>query len=286
MKQAILITAYQDFDNLTEIINFFPIEKFNFYIHIDKKSKIDNFLLSKLNLSNVFIYSHFKVYWGGISHLKAILHLCNKAIENENNSYFHLISGQDFPVKKISHFDSFTNSKINYLENFTLPNSDWKEGGLDRIELFNFFDFINGKKYNKLLYKINKLQRIFKIKRKIEAHLPPFFGGATWWSLSKEALNYIVGYTKENPALINRLKYSFCSEEIYFQTILMNSDFRNKVVNDNLRYIDWVSNRGGYPAFLDDTDYEKILTSTSLFARKLNNTSSKNLKEKIKEIIL
>jgi hypothetical protein len=82
------------------------------------------------------------------------------------------------------------------------------------------------------------------------------------------------------------MKFTFCSEEIYFQTILLNSKYINNIINDNLRYIDWDSGRGGYPAFLDKTDYEKIKHSNKIFARKFHETKSEELKKIILENLL
>jgi hypothetical protein len=45
-----------------------------------------------------------------------------------------------------------------------------------------------------------------------------------------------------------------------------------------LRYIDWVTRRGGSPAFLDNTDYEKIIISNKIFARKFHEKYSEELK--------
>lgn len=71
------------------------------------------------------------------------------------------------------------------------------------------------------------------------------------------------------------MQFTFCSEEIYFQTVLLNSEHAKNIVNDCLRYIDWSSGRGGYPAFLDVTDYEKIKTSNNIFARKFREQEIK-----------
>ncbi|MDN5627487.1 MAG: hypothetical protein L0G16_05910, partial [Weeksellaceae bacterium] len=71
-KQAILITAYKDLYSLRQLITLFG-NNFNFYIHIDKKSKIDTDILKQFD--NVFVSKKYEVNWGGFNHLKAILFL-------------------------------------------------------------------------------------------------------------------------------------------------------------------------------------------------------------------
>jgi len=88
----------------------------------------------------------------------------------------------------------------------------------------------------------------------------------------------VVNYSKTTKTLLRRMKYSFCSEEIYFPTVIMNSGFATKIINDNLRYIDWTSKRGGSPAILDKSDFPKLISSNKLFARKFDNHESNELK--------
>ena len=55
-------------------------------------------------------------------------------------------------------------------------------------------------------------------------------------------------------------KHSFAPDEMVFNTILANSNFKNDIVVDNLRYIDW-SKPGEYrlsPAVLTSDDADKL----------------------------
>jgi hypothetical protein len=117
------------------------------------------------------------------------------------------------------------------------------------------------------------LQKILKLKRKPILCFPKIFGGSNYWNLTRTSLEYVIAYTDAYPDFLHRLKYVFAAEEIYFQTILLNSIHSNKIVNDNLRYIDWTSGRG-FPAFLDITDFPEIISSNNIFARKFNRKSA------------
>ncbi|NMH88174.1 beta-1,6-N-acetylglucosaminyltransferase [Flavivirga algicola] len=289
MKQA-TFSAYKNFEHLADIIGFFD-EGFEFYIHVDKKSKVPKAVLEKIReRKNVKILSQkYRVNWGGLNHLKSALFLADKALKESDNQYFHLISGQDFPIKNMSQFKTITNSSIlkDYLEYFELPTENWanENGGFDRIQYYHLLDTLNAKKHIKRLWWFVRLQKKFSFKRTIKSKVPKLYGGSTWWSLSRETLQYVIDYTDKRPYLIKRLKYTFCPEEIYFQTVIMNSDFAKKVINDNLRYIDWENNRiGKYnasPAVLSIADFEKIIVSEKLFARKFEAPISDNLKAKL-----
>ena len=88
--------------------------------------------------------------------------------------------------------------------------------------------------------------------------------------MSRNCVSYVVYFTKKNKFVLNRFKYTLCSEEFYFQTVIMNSEFANKVTNDNLRHIDWKSRNGNNPAILDESDFEKLKRTNAVFARKFD----------------
>ena len=287
MKQAILITAYKNFNHLIDLIDFFD-DDFEIFIHIDKKSilektTIDN-IKSKKNV--VFISSKYTVNWGGLNHLKCYLLLAEQALKNPELGYFHLISGQDYPVKTLNHFKKILGTPYlkDYIEFFKIPTPIWinHNGGLDRVEYYNLYDIINAKRHIKWLWRIVRIQKKIGIKRHLSKRIGTLYGGFTWWSLTRDTLQYVIDYTIQKPYLIKRMKYTFCPEELYFQTVIMNSKYAKNVSNNNLRYIDWNPSRVGKdstsPAILDLNDLEKIKNSNMLFARKFDTPNSYELK--------
>ena len=292
MSQAILITAYTNFDHLERIITFFD-SNFEIFIHIDKKSSISQVNLQTLNEFPQVkgVSRKYRVNWGGRNHLKSILFLCELALRNPKNQYFHLISGHDFPIKKKSYFiDFFKDNSTQYLNHFDFPSQSWKgNGGLDRIYYYNFYDLLDAKKSKEkqLLLWLLKWQKKIGYKRKELFKLPKLHAGETWWSLNRDCVEYVVDYTKEQKGLLKRLKHIFCSEEFYFQTVIMNSKFADNVQNNNLRFIDWDHRNGNSPAVLDDSDFKRIKSCDAFFARKfdfpISNKFLSNLMLDLKE---
>lgn len=288
--QAILITAYKNYAHLNELVNFFD-RNFSIYIHVDKKSLIDEKNLSDLRRKkNVFLVSQeYKINWGGINHLKAILLLANRALENNQNTYFHLITGHDYPIKTLSDFYGFheANKDKNFMEFHTLPYSAWPEEGMDRLSRYNLYDLIDGRNGfgERLIKGFSKIQKILGFTRKFYPGFPKLYGGSTYWSLNRCSLEYVFHYMKEHPRFLKRFKYSFCSEELFFQTILLNSSVKDSIINNNMRYIVWEERNGNFPANLDENDYENIIKSDALFARKIEYPVSSILFSKIKQYI-
>jgi len=293
MKQAILITAYKNYHHLEEIIHYFD-GNFELFIHLDKKSKISDIELATLRKYDTvkLVLQKYKVNWGGFNHLKSILFLVEQALKSPENQYFHLITGQDFPIKTGAYFMEFfeKNKNSEFIENFNFPDakSGWPgNNGLDRIEYYNFHDVWNfkiHKQYEKIAFAL-QLQKRLGFKRGISSKMPKLYGGSTYWSLSRECLEYVVAFTKKNKWVLNRFKYTLCAEEFYFQTLIMNSNFATKVINDNLRHIDWVARNGNNPAVLDETDFEKLKKTNAIFARKFDYPQSVVLLNKIKTLL-
>ena len=72
-----------------------------------------------------------------------------------------------------------------------------------------------------------------------------------------------------------------------FQTILMNSEMRNRIVNNNLRYWKFEGGDGSGPVYLNESDFESIVNQNVIFARKVKFDSELrqmleiNIKEKV-----
>jgi hypothetical protein len=290
MKHGILISAYKNLNHIEEIIDFFN-DDFRFYIHIDKKSQLSEAEIEKLkkNKKVAFVSRQYVTNWGGTHMLKSILLLIKEVLKDPAIEYIHLISGGDFPIKSSTYFtEYFTKNKgKEFIENFSLPSTRWADGGMNRVLMYNLYDQFNGKSYSgsRIITTTQKLQKLFGIKRKLASTLPPLYGGSTWWSLSRECLSYVIEYTETKPELLERLRYSFCSEEIYFQTVVMNSPFKDKVVDDSLRYILWEYKNNSIPAVLDELDFVTLKESHHLFARKFEEPVSVKLRNELKQTL-
>ena len=292
MKQGILITAFNQFKLLKKLVDFFD-DDFSILIFLDKKSNFSEEEIETLRNSRnvVYLTRLFNVNWGGPKQLKSRLLLSEEALKFHDIEYFHFITGQDFPIKSCEYIKNFirTNKGKEFIGNTELPKKEWiGNGGLDRMRYYYFHDYINYKtKVGKRVLKASRfLQKLLKVNRKIPEGFPKLYGGSPFWTLSYPSLKYVVDYTKENPKFLKRFDFCFAATEIYFQTILMNSHFRENVINKNLRYIDYQIRNNYSPAFLDETDYEKLLASDALFARKLRYPTSEKLILKIEENIL
>lgn len=286
MKHAILIIAHNNLSYLIKIIEYFD-DDFSFFIHLDKKRKFPTSELEALkSIKNVkCITSKYKTNWGGFNILKAELLLMELATKESLFDYYHLISGQDYPTKSLPEFKMLFEkfNGMEFIEYNSLPKMDWDNGTLERFDYFRLYDYFDYRKHNgrKINNWVIKFQKNRKLIRKSPSDFIPLYGGSAWFSLTNSAIRYILDYTQNHPWLYNRLKYTFAPEETYIPTVLVNSSFKSKIDNNNLRYISWTFRNNSIPAFLDETDFYNILLSNTLFARKLSTEISSNLITKL-----
>ena len=105
--QAMIITAYQDFDGLSRMLAALGTHALCF-VHVDKKSGITDAQLAALNaMENVRAVSRYRVNWGSVYHLHALIDLCRMALGDPRVTHLHLISAQDFPCVSAAAFARF-----------------------------------------------------------------------------------------------------------------------------------------------------------------------------------
>ena len=273
VNPAIGIVAHK-FDKNLEILIETLIKEFDIFIHFDKKNEKLN-KIKIVNIKNnykdkIFFVENVPVFWGGFSQIEAEYNIIS-AVYKVRNKYTHflLISGADFPIKSNNYIKSYLQKHrgYNFIEINQLPVSGWGfNGGLDRIQHYWATNF-NNRNLTKLSGRVtNTLQQALKFKRQLP--LEKYYGGSNWVNLTIESLEYIVRYCQEYPQFLKSFRHTRAADEIWIQTVLKTNDI-NKIVNDCLRYTDWSVLPA--PKVLGLEDYNNIIKSNALFARKMNS---------------
>ena len=280
MKHAILITAYTDLFRLIELILSFK-GLCDIYVHIDKQYYMSHSGLQILSsIKGVkLVMQKYSINWGGRNHLDAILDLCHQAYSNSPNAeYFHLISGNDLLIKRMEYFNDFFehNKGIDFLESFSLPYQGWTGGGLNRIEYVHPLDRLNIRNEGQARIYQRYLQIQLRSKHTRELPVYALYGGSSWWSLTSQTIKYIID-NYNWMGWYDRLKDTFAPDELYVQTLLMNSPRKDEICNNNLRYISWTMRNGNMPAILDEQDKIDLIRSNAIFARKVDSRISNRL---------
>ncbi len=262
MRVANLIVTYTN-PKLTErLINRLGHEHFDYYIHVDKKIDIEAYRYLA-RMPNVFLVKkRIDVRWAGYNTVKAIFSCINEVLESGRvYNYFNLLSGQDYPLKPPAYIiDFLTRNEGKQFIEYEDIETDWLEAMI-RLKKYDFANFGIPFKHT-----LQKLVNFVLPERKLPMGLKPY-GKGMFWILTPSRAKYVYDQVNQNKQLARFFKYTWGGDEIIFQTLLLNSPYRDECVNDDCRYIDW-SAGGGHPKVLALEDFEQLKTSSDLFGRK------------------
>lgn len=279
-KHAYLIIAHSDEYCLNHLLKCLDDSRNDIYLLIDTKSSL-NISFKPCNSSLHFV-KRYDIRWGDLSLVKAELRLIETATANGRYSYYHLLSGQDLPIKTQDYIHDYFGS---------LPSGSnligfCSDNGLDkvfdeRISYRLFFtrnlrdNGIRGRVLSKLRDMALNFQKSLGLTRKFKDF--EIRKGAQWCSFTDEFARYAISRSRW---IKKTFSHIFAPDEIALQTLIWNSPFKHTIHNLNdeyegcMRAIDW--NRGR-PYIWRKGDFEELMESGKLFARKFNSMVDKEI---------
>lgn len=285
MKIAHIILAHKLPEQLVRIVHKLNNDKADFFIHVDKKTdkKIYKEIFDALSgHKNVHFLKRHKSDWGAFGIVSATLEGIQEVLAQEKQyDYVNLITGQDYPIKSNQQIEKILQENLgkSFVEYFPLPSKRWKgeNEGMDRLTHWYFTwrgrrtSFTNRKPF--LSPRMNKWWSTIVTALKLRPKPPKdikFFGGSAYWTLTQECVEYIDTYARNNHKIMNFFRHIMIPDEIFFQTILLNSDHKEHIVQDNLRYILWSDDP--HPEMLQKKHFKELMSTDKLFARKFDMT--------------
>lgn len=148
MRHAIIILAHKNIKQVVRLVKYF---EHNCYVivHIDKKQIVDTECLAELKYlpQVVSVSRQYDVNWGGFSVLECELGMLRQAVDQTNADFFHLISGQDYPVRSLDFFLDFfkKNRDKDYLQYTHLPHPCWENNTFRRFQYYYPYDYVGNR---------------------------------------------------------------------------------------------------------------------------------------------
>jgi hypothetical protein len=288
MRIAYLIFAHNNLKHLGRLIDALNGDEVSFFIHIDKKVVINDFFKEYDNVT--VLKNRISVNWGGYSFVEAILLGLKSAYQAGAFDYYVLLSGVDYPIRSNQYIQSFFSEHKgkSFINIVKMPGNG---KSLDRLYYYHIEGDWRQKNTIKMLSIriINSLIMGVRIKRKLPPRYADYimYGGSSWWALHRDFVAYLMKFYDTNPVFFNFYKHTFCPDEMIFQTIIMNSPYRQSVAN-GLTYHDWSLGEPPYPALIGELHLpilkQKVIDdsygfSEHLFARKFSDKNDTILAE-------
>jgi hypothetical protein len=233
----------------------------HYLIHIDKKTDIQtrkNIQTFLTGHKNTHLLESSNVTWGGYSMIQAELdgmkHLLGL---NQTWDFFINLSGQDYPLKSQNIIRNFLtkNRQSNYIK--VINQAKERPETMNRIE-HHFTETSIGFQET-------------KTKRKYLQNTVPYIGGQ-WMILTRSCCEFICN-SGESKKFEEFYKNTLIADESFFQTVLMNTSFKEKIINNDKRAIVWIpdGNIKLRPKTFTQQDLDFLQTGDNLFARKFDD---------------
>ncbi len=272
MKHAFLIIAHTDYYVLKTLISVLDHAGCDIYILFDKKSPVCEDL--KTNHSQLYILKRrMDIRWGHTSQIKAEMSLFEAALDNGPYLYYHLLSGVDLPIKPMEQILSFFEK--NQGKEFVgfVPDGTWEETKVTKFHFFIKYYRMGGqmgKQVARLRYHTEKF-----VNRYIKRSEYQFKKGNNWVSITDGFCRFLIGKKRW---ILRRFRYTFCADEIFLQTVLWNSPFKEQIYSlgdefvASQREIVWEQG-GSHPHIWGSSsnDISRLRESTRMFARKFSS---------------
>lgn len=272
MKHVILIHAHKDLDQLNALVGQLAFDGFIIYVNVDARSALD---VSRISQAARLVRKRIPIHWGEWSQVRATLNSLAEIVADVSEfDKVVFISAQDFPL--------LSNERLRR----ALDAMDGREliecapvgpDGWACQERYQYFHLPRSGPASRLACKaLARAMRSLGLRRHMAGGMRPF-GGSSWWSLSRPCIEALLARVRAEPSLERFFSTVCCPDELFFQTLIMDSAFAPTVLSRNFRYIAWRDGGARNPRILDEGDFADIARSNAHFCRKLDPAASSGL---------
>jgi len=283
MKIANIVVFHMNPMSIGRLLKAVNHPAFDNYLHLDKKVSIDPYLhLSQLP-QTYFVTKRVPVRWAGYSQVEAFISGMDEIIKRGiKYDFVNLLSGQDYPVKPPELiYDYLSQHKERSFMICESPPSQWWNEAFRRYTNYHFIDYGFPGRY-KLGMALSKLLPEREFPLSLELYGGPY---ASYWILSMDAALYVHRFLKNNFLHTQFFKHTWAPDEFLIHTLLMNSPFKDSIVNENFHYMDRPIG-ASRPKILTSNDLPKLKETHKFFARKFDPDVDSNILDLIDKEIL
>ena len=276
VRIAYVISAYRSPDHLSRLVHrLHGSPETRFLLHVDRKTDEATHRAMQAglaDLADVHFLPRHSCHWGGFGHVRASLKAIAELVRTGDlPDYTILLSGQDYPIKSNAFIRAFLGEGQgrSFFMHFPLPSENWIGGGLGRFRDWHL-------RYRRLHLRL-------PLRRRLPGGLRPW-GGSAYWIVSAGALRTIADFVASNPGYVRFFEHVDIPDELFFQTILLNTPEAERCVDFRLHYTEW--SRVPAPAILTSEDFPHLAASSCLFARKFDEQVDEQVLDLIDEKLL
>lgn len=269
MTHAYLILAHDNVPVLNRLIDLIDDPRNAIYLHLDSRLDCDVAAIAhRAKRASTHVIRRRPVHWGHYSQVEVAFRLLEASVPRRHD-YYHVLSGSDLPLAPPDDVHDFFHERAGREFVGFAPTFDPRWA----TELHVF---------NRYMRPANRAQRI--LRNRVTANLirgqralgydhTRWFGltvrkGSDWHSITHALAEHTLSQEK---AMRRLLRLAHAPNELYMQTIVWSSPFRERLHNaddeyeGSARLVDW---ERGEPYVFRSTDFRELASSDRMFARK------------------
>lgn len=281
MKIAYCILTHNNPEHLLRLTRAIATPNTHSFVHIDAKSDMN--ISESKNPQLTLVKNQVPVYWGSFHIVQATLNTFEEALHHDDYDYFVVLSGADYPIRSNAFIEKFfeENFPANFINVVKMPGNGKT---MDRV-LYPFLPASTKTPGFSAFVKrvINKLARLLRITHKLPAPYKDFvfYGGSAWVAFTKETVEHVLKFAKENPGFQKFFHNVLLPDESYFQTVLMNTK-KDTLRKNAIMYTKWQEGNPS-PETITEADMPELQKTehhtnyghaNPLFARKFDPKNS------------
>jgi len=269
--QVFLIQAHKDLGQLNALVEQLRDDDFLVYVNLDRKCALDP---AAVHPAARLVADRVDVHWGTFSQVQAVLNSLKQIVaEVPDFDKVIFLSAQDFPLLSNARLKEALARHADHelLDTVAIGTEpgQWAAGFR-----YQYFYRDDGPQLLRTACRIaNRAMRATGITRRLPGGMRPY-GGSSWWALSRPCVRDILARVARAPGLVRFFRRCACPDEMFFQTLVMNSPFAPRVLGQNFRYVQWPEHGARNPKILDEDDFERIAASHAHFCRKIDSEAS------------
>jgi hypothetical protein len=255
-------------------------------IHHDRAASDASFAILQAgvrDLPNVVMLPRQVCRYATFDHVRVTLAGMSWLVEQDVAfDHFVLMTGQCYPIRPLDSIASWFAERPgrSIIEVQTLPHPTWPDGGYNRVDAWVLalpmarvpapIRKVLPKRAGWLAIPKPALLR-HRLGGSLDVHVPAgvgtLYGGLGYWALARDHVHYVHAHKAPYERFF---RHGYIPDELFFQTILMNSSHREEIDSERIHLVDFHRQGGMNPYIWRSEDVATLQASDRPFARKFD----------------
>lgn len=288
-RHAYLLIVHKNPSQVRKLLGALDDERNLVVVHCDKKMVHDDVKAisnAPLESAELRVLQVNDVLWGSFSQVETELLLLREAL-GCGCSYYHLLSGEDLPLRSQDELHAFFDGSNKEFVAFN-PQFEWPavlDARVRQRHLQNRNDSVFSKCIDKVWVALQCLVGADMLDSDVR-----YGYGSNWFSITDRLANDVIDHEEWVRA---HFAHAMCADEVFLQSFALTFGYQDSLYKPfdagdkwgNMRLVDWDRGEGIHPYTLRNDDFDWMMSTGMMFGRKFSmDVDSRVIKQVISSI--